>query len=455
MFREALEAARAAQSAGRWSDAIAGYETAMPLAAREEPVEVPRILLEIGDIHRIRGDHDLAADTYAAAVVIAEAQGEVDAGARAHASLATALLATGAVDEAAGHVESAVRLASASGSACVSVRVALARTQLRAVRGELEAALHSCGEAYEASRAARSAQGLSEAHRWYGILLRDLGRMDDARSHFGAAVEAARAAGLNRLEADAHREWARLHLQDGDPSAALESLNSAHRRYADADACGEAVDLDERLDLLEEDYLSVARAWGDTIDLRGGHQPGHCERVASFAEALARELGVRGRELAWVRIGGYLRDVGTLTVPEAILNRAGALTAEEWSRVQRHTVDGDATVTGLNLPWDIRAMIRSHHERWDGYGYPDGLSGERIPLTARVLCLADVYAALTTDRSFRDAYSREEALRIMDSEAGRTFDPELFVRFRSLVLERAPRARWRSLRQPIRVVGAA
>lgn len=451
MFREALESARAAQSAGRWSDAIAEYEAAIPLAARGNPVEVPRILLEIGDIHRVRGDHDLAADTYAAATVIAEAHGEMDSAARAHASLASALLGTGGVEEAAVHVDSAVRLASSSRSACVKVRVALARTQLRAARGELEAALHSCGEAYEASRAARSAQGLSEAHRWYGVLLRDLGRQDDAASHLGAALEAARAAGRNRLEADAHREWAQLRLRAGDPAAALGSLNSAHRRYAEADSSGEAVDLDERLDVMEEDYLRVARSWGDVIDRRGGHQEGHCERVASLAEVLARELGVRGRELAWVRVGGYLRDVGTLTVPGEILNRAGALTAEEWSRVQRHTVDGDATVAALNLPWDIRPMIRSHHERWDGYGYPDGLSGDRIPLTARVLCLADVYAALTSDRSFRDAYSREEALRIMDSESGRTFDPELFVRFRGLVLERAPRARWR----PVRIAGAA
>lgn len=454
MSRNALESARAAQAAGRWSDAIAAYEAAIPLAARERAGEVPRILLEIGAIHRIRGDHDLAADTFSIAAAIAEAHGEAEAQARALASLCGALLATGDRSEAEARVEEAARLAATSESACLKVRVALARTELRAACGEPEAALRSCGEAYEASRAARSATGLTEAHRWYGILLRTLGRAADARSHLGASVEAARAAGQCRLEADAHREWAELYVAEDDFPAALESLNRAHRCYAEADTKGEAVDLDERLDVLEEDYLRIGRLWGDAIDLRGGHQEGHCERVATYAEALARLLGVRGRELAWVRMGAYLRDLGTLSVPAEILHRAGALTAEEWSRVQRHTVDGDAAVAELNLPWDVRAMVRAHHERWDGYGYPDGASGERIPLTARVLCLADVYAALTSKRSFRDAYSREEALRIMDSEAGRSFDPELFVTFRALVLERAPRTRWRIAPAPLRA-GAA
>lgn len=454
MSRNALESARAAQVAGRWTEAIAAYEAAIPLAARERASEVPRILLEIGGIHRLRGDHGLAAVAKVSAAAIAEAHGEAEAQARALASLCGALLASGGIDEAAVRIEEAVRLADGCGSACLKAHVALAHTELRAAQGEPEAALRICGEAYEASRSARSAIGLAEAHRWYGILLRTLGRTADARSHLGASVEAARAAGQSRLEADAHRAWAELHLEQGEHAAAFESLNRAQRSYAEADAKGEALDLDERLDVLEEDYLRVGRSWGDAIDLRGGHQNGHCERVATHAETLARRIGVRGRELAWVRMGAYLRDLGTLSVPQETLRRPGALTAGEWSRVQRHTVDGDAAVAELNLPWDIRAMVRSHHERWDGYGYPDGTAGENIPLTARVLCLADVYAALTTRRSFREAYTREEALRIMDSEAGRTFDPELFVIFRELVLERAPRGRWRAAPAALRV-GAA
>jgi HD-GYP domain-containing protein (c-di-GMP phosphodiesterase class II) len=106
--------------------------------------------------------------------------------------------------------------------------------------------------------------------------------------------------------------------------------------------------------------------------------------------------------------------------------------------MQNHTVEGDHIVAELNFAWDIRPIVRSHHERWDGTGYPDQLRGEEIPLPARILCVADVYDALTTTRSYRPAMSREEALRIMDSESGRIFDPDLYRLFRTLVLEAEP-----------------
>ena len=101
--------------------------------------------------------------------------------------------------------------------------------------------------------------------------------------------------------------------------------------------------------------------------------------------------------------------------------------------MQRHTVAGDEIVADLNFPWDLRAIVRSHHERWDGAGYPDRLSGAQIPLTARILCVADAFDALTTARSYRPALSREEALRIMERDSGKMFDPDLFPRFERIM----------------------
>jgi len=105
--------------------------------------------------------------------------------------------------------------------------------------------------------------------------------------------------------------------------------------------------------------------------------------------------------------------------------------------MRQHPVVGDEIVSELNFPWDIRPIVRNHHERWDGGGYPDGLRGEEIPLTARILCVADVFDALTTARSYRPAMGREEALAIMERDAGKIFDPQLFRIFRTLV-EAAP-----------------
>ena len=103
--------------------------------------------------------------------------------------------------------------------------------------------------------------------------------------------------------------------------------------------------------------------------------------------------------------------------------------------MRAHTIVGDQIVAELNFPYDLRPMVRSHHERWDGSGYPDGMSGEQIPLIARILCIADVYDALTTDRSYRKAFSQEDALGILESEAGKMVDPHLFTVFKTAIVE--------------------
>lgn len=440
MLSDSLQAARQALASGRWHEALACYEAAIPVAARYgSAADVADLFLDIGTLHQERGDLELAREAYHVGVAVAELNGCDGTLARGLTCLGALLVAAGRLDEAETMLERAGQLAAAAELVAVEGRAALASTELYLRRGMAERAAASCDRAFEVFRALRSAPGLSETHRWYAAVQGALGRESLAPAHLGAAVEAARACGNGVLEAEAHGAWAEFHRAAGEYRNALEALNGAWRIYADLSAAGELLDLDGRLDQLEESYLATVRRWAEVVESKDRHTSGHCDRVAIYAGMLARRLGIRGRELVWIEMGAYLHDVGKASVPAEILNRAGALTAEEWARVQQHTVDGDEIVASLNLPWDIRAMVRSHHERWDGYGYPDGLAGEQIPLTARIVCLADVYDALTTDRSFREAFSREEALRIMDGEAGRIFDPELFPLFRALVLGRASR----------------
>ena len=155
-------------------------------------------------------------------------------------------------------------------------------------------------------------------------------------------------------------------------------------------------------------------------------------RVAEYSCALASAIGFDQATLFWFRMGALLHDVGKLIVPSEILNKPGRLTPDERSLIERHPVAGVELLAGIEFPWDICPMVRHHHERWDGGGYPDRLGGEVIPLSARILCVADVYDALTTTRSYRRAYSRADALHIMGSDVGSMFDPELFPRFLEL-----------------------
>jgi putative nucleotidyltransferase with HDIG domain len=141
-------------------------------------------------------------------------------------------------------------------------------------------------------------------------------------------------------------------------------------------------------------------------------------------------MGMDSRSLFWFRLGALLHDIGKIIVPTEVLNKAGNLTAEEWAIMKRHPEAGLELVGDIDFPGEVRSVIRNHHERWDGTGYPDGLAGEDIPFAARILCVADVYDALTTARSYRDSMSHARAAEEMRSSQGQ-FDPQLLGTFLS------------------------
>jgi diguanylate cyclase (GGDEF)-like protein/putative nucleotidyltransferase with HDIG domain len=158
-------------------------------------------------------------------------------------------------------------------------------------------------------------------------------------------------------------------------------------------------------------------------------------RVADLACAIAARCGFEGQTLFWFRIGALLHDVGKLVVPSEILNKAGKLDPAEWELMRSHPSAGVDVLAGVDFPWDVRPIIESHHERWDGKGYPHGLAGEDIPLSARILAVADVYDALTSVRSYKRAFSHDEAVAIMRDDVGRMFDPDVFAQFERVIAE--------------------
>ena len=213
---------------------------------------------------------------------------------------------------------------------------------------------------------------------------------------------------------------------------ALHSLNRAHRLFCELDARREILDLRRRVERLEQTYVQAIQLWHE--ELPAPHVPrsrARGKRVADLAAGLAQAVGYG--DLIWLRIGAFLRDVGNRALPQEILDKPGPLTSEEWKLVRQHTEVGDSLIQELEFPAELRPMVRNHHEHWDGSGYPDGLSGEQIPLAARIICLADVYDALTTERSYRPAFNAHEALDIMERESSHIFDPQLYRTFASLV----------------------
>ena len=161
---------------------------------------------------------------------------------------------------------------------------------------------------------------------------------------------------------------------------------------------------------LERIYLDLVATWGRSIESADGYTHGHCERVAQYATTMAQRLGLNDSMVTAVRVGAYLHDVGKVRVPHEILNKPGRLTPAEREIMEQHTVYGIELLASIEFPWPVKPIIRSHHEKQDGSGYPDRLRGDEVPLTAQIIGIVDMYDALTTTRSYRAAMSHEAAL---------------------------------------------
>jgi putative two-component system response regulator len=169
------------------------------------------------------------------------------------------------------------------------------------------------------------------------------------------------------------------------------------------------------LDSAESVIVSLAQ----TIEARDASTDGHCQRLAMYATALGRALGLDADDLAALKRGGYLHDIGKIAIPDAILLKPARLTADEYKTIQQHPIIGDRLCGELRSLRHVRPIVRHHHERLDGSGYPDGLRGDEIPLLAQIMSVVDVFDALTTVRPYKRAYSVSEALAELRREAAR------------------------------------
>jgi len=184
---------------------------------------------------------------------------------------------------------------------------------------------------------------------------------------------------------------------------------------------------------LQDAFVGTIRSLAETIDAKDTYTRGHSERVSLYSEAIARGLGLRENELQTIRYAGYLHDVGKIGIPDEILSKPGKLTVEEFRVIQKHPVLSDKILTPVNFPFPVQSIVRHHHERYDGKGYPDGLKGEEIPLGARILFVADAYEAMTSDRPYRQALSTSMALNELEKNKITQFDARIVDTFAKII----------------------
>jgi putative nucleotidyltransferase with HDIG domain len=181
--------------------------------------------------------------------------------------------------------------------------------------------------------------------------------------------------------------------------------------------------LDQQIEM-SRTYRRTALLLGELIGEDDEYTGAHSQGVVSLSVAIADELGLDEEQRRLVEFGALLHDVGKIGVPKEIVNKSGVLSDDEWDVMRRHTIVGQRMLDRVGGALkDVGEVVRASHERWDGSGYPDGLEGEQIPIAARVVCAADAFSAMTTDRPYRAARDREYAIGELRAQAGQQFDP--------------------------------
>jgi len=177
---------------------------------------------------------------------------------------------------------------------------------------------------------------------------------------------------------------------------------------------------------LNSAYRGTALVLGDVVEADDGYTGEHCRDVVELAVAVGRRQGLSADRLRNLEFAALLHDVGKVAVPKSIINKPGALDQHEWEIVRRHTIEGQRMLDRVGgFMREVGSIVRSHHERWDGSGYPDGLAGDAIPLEARIIGCCDAWNAMTTTRSYREALSEDVAAHELRANAGTQFDPDI------------------------------
>ena len=416
------------QSSGDLDQAAQIYEAARDKAESAGDAALIAMLDQnLGTVAMIRGDLRAALEAFRLSQLGYQALGMRNHEAQVLDNIGLAYLELGQLADAETAYDEAARAFEEEGDHARRLDLAVNKVQLFIAGRRYDEALTQCDELL--------ALQTDDPPPWRGEVFRHVGVIARERADFGKAADYLLRAEQHAVEsgdlllrADVAEQLAELYWAQKRHREMLQALNDAHSLYSQLKAQHRVAQVEKRNGALEARFLEMAMQWGDSIESKDRYTQGHCERVAFFGCVLADSAGFNSRSLFWFRIGALLHDIGKIIVPTDVLNKPGKLTDEEWAIMKRHPQAGLELVADIDFPGDISAIIRNHHERWDGTGYPDGLPGEQIPLAARILCVADVYDALTTTRSYRAGLTHARAAEIMRASTGQ-FDPHLLEMF--------------------------
>lgn len=391
------------------------------------------VQLNQGIIANIRGELELALEHYRGSLAGLKAVGQFDLVISALNNLGMVLTDLERWDDANAAYVEALEFCARTGNRGVEVVVEVNRAEMLVAQGSFLEAEKTCQSAFDHMHALGDLRAAGDMLKLQGVIARELENYPAAEEHFERAGEHAEERKDLLLAAEVAREQAVLFWRQKRSRETLVALNRAHRIFTRLRARRDLADIDRRTAELETSFVEIVRLWSESIESADRYTHGHCVRVARSAYALAVAAGLDEQTLFWFNLGALLHDVGKIVIPAEILNKPGGFTPHERLLMEKHPDAGVELLEDVEFPWDIRPMVRFHHERWGGGGYPTGMAGEAIPLAARILAIADVFDALSTDRPYRRAFPVARSVEIMRNEMPGFFDPDLLTLWEELI----------------------
>ena len=396
------------------ADARQNFLRALELGGESRQLRA-RVEQNLGILANIQGDFDEALTRYGRSLEASRASNDEHGCAIAYHNLGMVSADRQQFEAAERYFGQSHEIAERAGDAYLAGLCLVNHAKVHVARGRYEDARRNAESALAVFDQVGAESAKADAYRVLGMVYRETGRPALAEARLRSAIELAVSARALLNEAEASRELAILYQATGQNQQALTLLNAAHRLFGRLDARVELTHVDGKMAQLQATYLAVVREWGQSLESADPYTFGHCERVAQHGVAVARALGMDEHAQTTLQLGAYLHDLGKVRVPHELLSKPGPLTADEFEVVQMHPLWGIELLADIEFPWDLKPIIRWHHERYDGTGYPDRLRGDAIPLAAQIVGIVDVYDALTTTRPYRAAFSRAVALARIES----------------------------------------
>lgn len=418
---------------GSWDDSEHHYLEALDLIEETSPALRAKIHNNLGALYNARGDCDKAISTYLRCIPDFETTGNEIGLAQVYNNLGMSFASKGDWENAASYYEKSLTISRKINEPDLVALTYLNLAQLHVNTSSPAQAEEYCKLALAILRDLDDKLGIAEAYKILGVAERLNRNWSKARYYFEQSIILNERCTSPLGLAEAYFEFGLMCRDAGRNEEAHSLLSKSLSIFEDLKASKDIESVRSEVSKLDRLYLNIIEALGAAVENKDPYTMGHSSRVAFYSLMLAQKLGLGADAVTGILIAAYLHDIGKIYVEDEILNKPGKLTSLEFESIRRHPEMGVASLSAVEFPWEVKESILYHHERYDGSGYPAGLKGDDIPIGAQVIAIADFFDAMTSDRSYRPAWSQEQTLAIITNNKGVLFKSDLVDAFVELV----------------------